>query len=709
MPWEFGASYNPNEAEPLLRGTRLHRSRCVRLGEEVHFKAVLRQNTPNGVRLLPSGTVVVISVRDSENRQVDKRTVRLNAWSSADWTMTLPGEGTLGNYSVRAILEADVPKPKAPEERQPGAAPGWQDDDYVPYHKLVRTSFLVAAYRRPDFRVDVTLRADSPVSGAPLNGAITARYLFGAAMGPRPVKWSLTRDVSYVVPKAIREKFPDERWEFIGDIDYDPQRMAQSVVQGKETTLTRAGNLALKLPTAESRGLPWVYTLEGDVEDVSRQHIANRSGLTVHPAPWYVGVKRIPYFADQKAGVTTEIVAAALDGALVEGVPVALELTQVQWKSVRRAEGDGFYTWDSEREETSIGKWSITTAAAAVPFEIQLPSGGNFILTATGRGADGALAVTRSSFYALGDGYTAWARYDHNRIDLVPERSTYKPGETARIMIQSPWETATALLTTEREGIRTHRQFALTSTQQSIAVPIGEGDIPNLYVSVLLVKGRTTVATSGTTPPPASDTSDPGKPSFRLGYVELQVEDTSKRLTVAVAANKQEYRPANAATIDLTVTDHQGRGTASEVTLWAVDYGVLSLTAFRTPDVLGSVYVQKALQVMNADSRQRIVSRRVLTPKGETDGGGGGADAGAGTIRKDFRVLAFWVGSVLTDADGRARVDVKLPESLTTYRIMAVAGDRQSRFGAGESEVRINKPVTLKPTCPRFLAVGDKA
>jgi uncharacterized protein YfaS (alpha-2-macroglobulin family) len=707
-PWEFGVPYNVREAEPMLRGSVFTDRGVYRLGEEIHFKAVLRQNTPNGVRLLPAGTAVVISVRDGENRAVDTRTVKVSGWSSADWTMTLPVEGTLGGYSVRAVLEADVPKPKTPEERRPGAEPGPDDDAYVPYHKVVRTSFLVAAYRRPDFRVDVTLRADTPVSGATLGGAITARYLFGAAMGPRPVRWAFTRELSYSVPKAIREKFPEERWEFVGEIDYDNERLGSAAIQGQETTLTRTGSLALKLPTANSRGLPWTYTLEGDVEDVSRQHIANRTGVVVHPAPWYVGVKRVPYFADQKTGIKTEIVAAALDGTPVDGVPIAVELRQVQWKSVRRAEGDGFYTWDSEREETSVGKWTVTTGDAPVPFEIQLPSGGNFILTATGRGPDGAMAVTRSSFYALGDGYTAWARHDHNRIDLVPERRTWKPGETARIMIQSPWENATALLTTEREGIRSHRQFTLTSTQQSVSVPITEADIPNVYVSVLLIKGRTK-APEGTTASTEADTSDPGKPSFRLGYVELQVEDASKRLTVAVGGNKQEYRPANAASIDLTVKDHQGRGTSSEVTLWAVDYGVLSLTAYRTPDVLGSVYVQKALQVMNEDNRQRIISRRVLTPKGETDGGGGGAEAGAGTMRKDFRVLAFWLGSVTTDANGRARVDVKLPESLTTYRIMAVAGDRQSRFGSGESEVRINKPVTLKPTWPRFLAVGDTA
>ena len=90
-------------------------------------------------------------------------------------------------------------------------------------------------------------------------------------------------------------------------------------------------------------------------------------------------------------------------------------------------------------------------------------------------------------------------------------------------MIKSPWEQATALVTTEREGVRTHRRFALTSTQQTITVPITEADIPNVFVSVLLVKGRSKDATP-------DDGSDPGKPSFRLGYVELKVEDASKRL-----------------------------------------------------------------------------------------------------------------------------------------------------------------------------------
>jgi uncharacterized protein YfaS (alpha-2-macroglobulin family) len=711
-PWEFGTGVDLHEASPMLRGTVFTDRGVYRPGEEVHFKAILRHNAPDGIRLLPAGTAVHLTVRDTEYRLVDRRTVRVNGWSSADWRMTLPEDGRLGHYSVRAVLEADRPTPKAPEARDPAAAPGPADDDSVPYQKAVHASFLVAAYRRPDFRVDVTLAADRAIAGEPLTGSVSARYLFGASMGARPVTWRYTKSPGHGPPQAIAGKFPDDRWIFVGWAERDEPESGE--IRREEATLAASGTLAVELETRRDAGIPYAYTLEGDVEDVSRQHIANRATLTVHPAPWYVGVRRPPYFVEQKRGLTTEIVAAHLDGSLAAGVPVDVVLTQVQWHSVRRAEGGGFYTWETERREIPAGKWSVTTAGEPVPLAIPLPNGGYFVLEATGRASDGRLAVTRTSFYVLGDGYTAWARHDHNRIDLVPERTTFKPGDTARIMIQSPWEQATALVTTEREGIRSHRQFALTSTQQSVSIPVTEQDIPNLFVSVLLVKGRTQPGPAGGDPAeapgaPAADLSDPGKPSFRLGYVELKVEDASKRLTVAVTADRQEYRPANSATVRLDVKDASGRGAASEVTLWAVDYGVLSLTAYRTPDVLGSVYVRKALQVLNADSRQRIISRRVLTPKGSTDGGGGGADPGAGTLRKDFRVLAFWVGSVATDAQGRATVDVKLPESLTTYRIMAVAADRVSRFGSGDAEVRVNKPLTLKPAYPRFLAVGDRA
>ena len=79
-------------------------------------------NTPDGIRLLPRHGGVRHRPRQPEP-VVDERTVRVNDWSSAEWTMTLPADGSLGSYSLRAILESDRPKPKTPEQQRPGASP----------------------------------------------------------------------------------------------------------------------------------------------------------------------------------------------------------------------------------------------------------------------------------------------------------------------------------------------------------------------------------------------------------------------------------------------------------------------------------------------------------------------------------------------------------------------------------------------------------
>jgi hypothetical protein len=603
-PWSFGTHFDLTEAKPLLRGTVFSDRGVYRLGEEVHLKAILRGDTARGVVLLPAGTKVALTLTDSQGDEHDQRTVTLGEWSSTEWTVKLPAEAPLGHYQVSARVEG--------QERE------------------VAGTFLVAAYRRPDFRLDVNLAGESTVAGVGLKGVIEGRYLFGAPMSGRTVRWTYSKAPQYDVPAVVSERFASERWVFVDE--EDERRSSPETLQTKEEALDAHGRLTMDLTTDLRAGRPYLYTLEGEVTDVSRQTIAGRGSFRVDPAPWYVGVKRPAYFADTQTGLDTEVVASDLAGRAAAGVPVHVTLTRVQWHSVRRAEGGGFYTWETERKELSAGSWDVTSAEAPVPLHVPLEEGGYYVVRARAQDAEGRSTTSATGFYALGPGYTAWARYDHNRIDLVPEKKTYRPGETARIMIQSPWDRATALLTTEREGVRASRPFELTSTQQTVSVVITEDDIPNLFVSVLLVKGRTGTYSD-------KDTSDPGKPAFKLGYVELRVEDASKRLSVKVKADREEYRPASRAHVEVAVRDDQGRPASAEVTLWAVDYGVLSLTGYRTPDVLGSVWVEKALQVMNEDSRQNIVSRRALTPRAPTRA------AAAGTPRARRATCARTSGS----------------------------------------------------------------
>src|SRR6185503_10075381 len=195
---------------------------------------------------------------------------------------------------------------------------------------------------------------------------------------------------------------------------------------------------------------------------------------------------------------------------------------------------------------TPAGEWTVTTTAGDTPLPIPVRDGGYYRLRAIARDANGRQTRTELDFYALGPGMSLW-RSEGHRIDLTPERKTWKPGETARILIQSPWPRATALLTVEREGIRSHRTFTISSTQDTVEVPITEADIPNVYVSVMLVKGRTDTKL-------AADGGDAGQPSYCVGYTELVVDDSAKRLRVGVSVDRDEYRPRQPVKVSVAVT-----------------------------------------------------------------------------------------------------------------------------------------------------------
>src|SRR5205807_4613381 len=198
-PYDFAGMFNLDEALPTLRGTVFTDRGVYKPGEDVHAKVILRSDTPSGMQLLRTGTTVSLETTDSHSKEVDKRTVTLNDWSGAEWIWRIPADANLGNYSVTASVK---------DQRLEAAG-----------------EFLVAAYRRPEFRTDVTLTAPlrpgsgqaSTLAGTQLSGTITGRYLFGAPMSSQPVKWKYSKETSNDVPRKITDRFPDDQWDFLGN------------------------------------------------------------------------------------------------------------------------------------------------------------------------------------------------------------------------------------------------------------------------------------------------------------------------------------------------------------------------------------------------------------------------------------------------------------------------------------------------------------
>ena len=343
----------------------------------------------------------------------------------------------------------------------------------------------------------------------------------------------------------------------------------------------------------------------------------------------------------------------------------------------------------------------VRSAATPARCELTPAQPGLHLLEVTVTDDAGRSQTTRDSFYVVGSGWVSWQRSDTDRIDLVADRATYEPGQTAKILVKSPYPEAEALLTVERSGVMSARRVKLTGAATTLEVPIGEEAIPNVFVGVLLVRGR--VDEGG-----IESGADPGRPAVRVGYTQLQVEKASRRLAVEVKPDAEEKRPRDRVKVQLRAVDHDGRGAEAELAVWAVDEAVLRLTGYEAPDLLAEIYPPQGLSVRIGEPLLHLVQRRLYGEKGQTAGGGGGGDGAGAGFRSLFKTTVLFAPAVRTDAQGRAQVEFELPDNLTTYRILAVAVGKGDRFGSGTASVKVAKPLLALPALPRVARVGDR-
>ena len=287
-------------------------------------------------------------------------------------------------------------------------------------------------------------------------------------------------------------------------------------------------------------------------------------------------------------------------------------------------------------------------------------------------------------------------------MDLIPDKTRYSVGDTATILVASPFTNAEAWVTVEREGLIEQRRVRVSAGATSLKFRITEAYAPNVFVSMVLVRGRSA---------PPGGIADPGRPTLRVGYAELRVTPEVKRLAVDVKPLLTEYRPGDSARVQIRVRDAGGRGRRSEVTLWAVDEGVLSLTGYKTPDPLDLLYQPRGVSLRLASNliaiAPQVLEQEGTSIKGEQEPGGGGGLAGGDILRSRFAATAFFLGAVETDSSGDATVVAKLPDNLTTFRVMAVAVTAGDRYGHGESPLLVTRPLLARPALPRFLRSGD--
>src|SRR5262249_4660776 len=155
------------------------------------------------------------------------------------------------------------------------------------------------------------------------------------------------------------------------------------------------------------------------------------------------------------------------------------------------------------------------------------------------------------------------------------------------------------------------------------------------------------------------------------------------------------YRVRETATVRIAVKDATGAPPpeGAEVAVAAVDEGLLELSANPSWDLLEAMMGRRGYAVQTAAAQMQVVGKRHFGRKALPQGGGGGR----ASTRELFDTLLLWQARVSLDARGEATVRVPLNDSLTSFRLVAVATVGVGRFGSGNATIRSTQDLMVLP------------
>ncbi len=654
-------------------------------GETVHLKGIARDWSEEDAGI-PAGAKVTVRAIDPRERRILNRTVTLSDTGSFAEDLALPA-GTLGTYQIE-VRFADTGA-----DAEPIATHSIEVQEYTPNAFEIKIAQVAAT-----------------VGDAKLELPITAKYYMGKALSKAQLTWSLEASDNGFSPAGFATF---EFCDAISDYSLNEQldRRSHFSDEGKaDLDVEGRARIETAIPLNAKAPQPRTAHLLCEITDLNQQTVSEASDFTIHSSDFYLGVRRPSGMVQAGAVLPVEVVAVRTDGTpLPEPVTATVRLTRIDWQTNRvETAGNGSEYRNQPRYELISlatvktraavkvgGKWELTPSGESAPLIVG--KAGQYLLEAVSKDAAGRDVLTATAFSVYGEGETAWNYRNQFQIELVADRAEYRSGQTAKILVKTPIS-GEALVTVEREKVLRSFVVTLNGNAPTVEVPLEAGDAPNVYVSVMLLRG-------------AADSPRKIKaPEYRVGYCALKVARADAKLSVYVQPEAPDYRPGDEVRVGGQVLDFEGRPVANaEVTLYAVDEGVLSLMGYETPNTLAFFNAERALAVSTGLTLPTLLSEdpdeRSFGNKGYLIGGGG-EDGEA--LRKNFVACAFWNGTLRTDAEGRIAAKFTAPDSLTRYRVIAVVQTAKNQFGSTESAFAVNKPAMLEPALPRFANVGDK-
>ena len=527
-PWDFRVN-SDSSADPY-NGVVYTDRPIYRPGQTVYWKAIIRRDNDAIYTLPPADGLnrqpVTVTINDGEGKTLWQRSVNLDGMGATHGSLALDTDASLGYYQI----SVRIPDPQPTKERD---------------GTTVSMGFQVAEYRKPEYEVSAQTDRPEYVQGEQIKATVQANYFFGQPVKGAAVRWTLlSSDFAFQLPDSSPifggqgggerggpYSFGDWDWyatvrgpNFGGALS---QGEGITDAEGRYTFTVPADGLSRLTKFSGSQR----FTFDITILDTNGQTVSTQATAIVHKGAFYIGLRPQSYVSTAGEPVSVDVLTVNPQGKAEAEAKVEVIANRIRWYSVRERAEDGAYYWNSRAEKTPVFTQTVTTGAdGTAVFTFTPDEAGEYKIEATGR--DRAGHILRSATYAwVSDGlnrraYTAWRQENNDRIQLISDKQEYKPGETARLLVASPYQTPVkALLTIERGGILTRTVIDIRGNSELLEIPIRPDFAPDVFAAVLLVKGI--------------DETSPA-PSFKMGLTALKVSVADKQLQVVLTPKGQE-------------------------------------------------------------------------------------------------------------------------------------------------------------------------
>lgn len=510
--------------------------------------------------------------------------------------------------------------------------------------------FVVAAYRKPEVQITVKPARLRFSRSDEVTVSISTRYYFGM-----PVAGA---EVSYWVARfPVIDEFEAREWrEGYG---------GETILEG-ETKTDRDGRAVIRFsperfPSEAPPFTEFRYEVYVTVRAAGYQFAEGTTNFLVTQGDWNLKVWCEPSF-------------------VAEGKTVKAKAKVVHWDT-KKPQPDAVVLWRAgvtewRGKEVSI-KWRMkgeikTDAKGEADWNFVPDGSGDWVI-------EGVVYDQRRN--AIGAETSLWVVPVTRAQPMTPQlpplqiwldKNRYQVGDVANIALRSNLKNATVLLTIEGERIQFVRLLKLKNGNAQCSIPVSSDLVPKAYVSASLVWQK----------------------KFAQQIEPLRFKLDSFRLQVRVRSDREIYEPRETAKISLQVRNSDGKPVKAELSVAVVDEAIYSIREDDPEGIFRTFYWERPNRVVTHCSFPWFAWQG---DKGEAE-----------TVRRFFPDTALWLPHVVTDENGTAQVEIKIPDTLTQWRITAIAHTIDTNIGHGVSKFRCTKPFGVRLSVPIVLTQGDK-